>query len=151
MSEGVVGDGVAYFEQVVAGGLEGVMAKRLSSPYRPGARTDDWVKIKQRQEVVCVVIGYEPSDDYGLRSLIVATEVDGELRCVGKVGSGIPPAMLGRLLERLGKLSRAAPAIACSIKGRWVEPELLCRVSYAEVLETGNLRAPVFEGLIDRK
>src|SRR5688572_10748313 len=46
--------GVAFFEEAQASGLEGIMAKRASSPYRSGARTADWLKIKtaRRQEVV---------------------------------------------------------------------------------------------------
>ena len=45
-SEGVVGPGKAFFERVVEKGLEGVVAKRLASRYRPGRRTDAWLKIK---------------------------------------------------------------------------------------------------------
>jgi ATP dependent DNA ligase C terminal region len=30
----------------------------------------------------------------------------------------------------------------------WVEPGLFCRVSYYEITPNGELRAPVFEGLI---
>lgn len=45
-SESVVGPGKAFYEQVVREGLEGVVAKRLASRYRPGRRTDAWLKIK---------------------------------------------------------------------------------------------------------
>ena len=45
-SEGVVGPGKAFYERVIQEGLEGVVAKRLASPYRPGRRTDAWLKIK---------------------------------------------------------------------------------------------------------
>jgi len=150
MSEGVVGQGKAYFQQAAQMQLEGVMAKRLSSKYLPGKRTGDWVKIKQRLAMPCVVVGYEPSEEYGLRSLIVASTVEGELRCVGKVGSGIDPTTAQKLLKLLKERERRSPPMPCKMKGRWVEPDLFCRVSYAELLETGSLRAPVFEGMIDR-
>ena len=45
-SEGVVGPGKAFYERVVEEGLEGVVAKRLASRYRPGRRTDAWLKVK---------------------------------------------------------------------------------------------------------
>jgi ATP-dependent DNA ligase len=45
-SEGIVGEGRAFFEAVCQEGLEGVVAKRLDSRYRPGRR--DWIKIKPR-------------------------------------------------------------------------------------------------------
>jgi len=45
-SEGIVGQGRAYFEAVCRKGLEGVVAKRLDGRYRPGRRA--WIKIKPR-------------------------------------------------------------------------------------------------------
>ena len=45
-SQGVVGPGKAFFAEVCHQGLEGVVAKRLGSCYRPGRRTRAWVKIK---------------------------------------------------------------------------------------------------------
>jgi ATP-dependent DNA ligase len=47
-SAGVVGQGRAFFEKVCREGLEGVVAKRRGSRYRPGKRTDAWIKIKPR-------------------------------------------------------------------------------------------------------
>ena len=44
---GIGGEGVALYEQAVALKLEGIVAKRDSSPYVPGARSPDWVKIKR--------------------------------------------------------------------------------------------------------
>jgi len=48
-SQGVVGPGKAFFAEVCRLGLEGMMAKRLTSCYRPGRRTDAWIKIKPRE------------------------------------------------------------------------------------------------------
>ncbi len=45
-SQGVVGAGRAFFQQVVDRQLEGVLAKRLDSLYRPGRRDGAWIKIK---------------------------------------------------------------------------------------------------------
>jgi ATP-dependent DNA ligase len=47
-SEGIVGEGRAFFEAVCREGLEGVVAKRLDGRYRPGRR--DWIKIKPRSD-----------------------------------------------------------------------------------------------------
>src|SRR5262249_11232677 len=57
-SDGVVGCGRAFFAGAVAQGHEGVMAKRLSSRYRPGQRSRSWRKIKPVDVVPCVVVGY---------------------------------------------------------------------------------------------
>ncbi len=48
-SEGIVGAGRVFYEQVIARQLEGVMAKRLNSRYLPGRRSDAWLKIKPRR------------------------------------------------------------------------------------------------------
>ena len=45
-SQGVLGAGKAFFQQVVERQLEGVVAKRLDSLYRPGRRDGAWIKIK---------------------------------------------------------------------------------------------------------
>jgi len=45
-SQGVVGPGKAFFAEICRLGLEGMMAKRLVSRYRPGRRTGAWIKIK---------------------------------------------------------------------------------------------------------
>ncbi len=48
-SQGVVGSGKAFFAEICHQGLEGMMAKRLDSRYRPGRRTGAWIKIKPRE------------------------------------------------------------------------------------------------------
>src|SRR5262245_22562863 len=55
---GVVEEGGPFFEAVKQMGLEGIMAKQRNSTYLPGKRSDSWFKIKTRQTVECVIIGY---------------------------------------------------------------------------------------------
>jgi ATP-dependent DNA ligase len=49
LSEGIVGQGRAFFEHVSHEGLEGVVAKKLDSRYLPGQRAGTWIKIKPGQ------------------------------------------------------------------------------------------------------
>jgi DNA ligase D-like protein (predicted ligase) len=147
MSEGVEAGGVRYFEQAVAQGLEGVVAKRLDSPYEPGRRSGAWLKIKRHETVACVVIGFVPegTDDFG--SLIIAAqsaEEDGELRWVGRVGSGFDARLRARINKYLYSHLAERPVIACREKGLWVEPGLYCTVKCMERTSDGHLRAPVF-------
>ncbi len=51
-SEGIIGAGRRFFETLVAQGHEGMMAKHLSSRYRPGRRSAAWRKIKPTQSVL---------------------------------------------------------------------------------------------------
>jgi DNA ligase D-like protein (predicted ligase) len=147
LSDGVVGEGIQYFEAASTQQLEGIMSKRLASPYAPGKRSADWLKIKQTHRLHCAIIGYL-SENRDVRSLIIATQLDGELRCVGKVGSGLTTAMRARLAGLLAERHRDAPLIECEIDGVWVEPGLYCIVSYLERTRAGHLRAPVFIDLV---
>ena len=99
-AEGVVGSGLAMFEAAKEQELEGIVAKRLDSPYLPGQRTDAWTKIKPVHSIICVVIGYLQDESGELQSLIIASDMDGELRCVGRVGSGISEAPRARRSAR---------------------------------------------------
>lgn len=146
-SDGVVGDGLALFEAARQQEVEGIVAKRLDSPYLPGHRTDAWLKIKPVKSILCLVLGYEPDGARDIKSLIVATDIDGKLQCVGRVGSGIGEAQRAELRELLFARTTEQPIIDAGMTGCWVEPGIYCTVSYLERTNNGNLRAPVFKGL----
>jgi len=151
MSEGVTGGGLNYFEQVVGQGLEGVVAKRLDSPYEPGRRSGAWVKIKRHETVACVVIGFVPegTDDFGSLIIAAQSEDGGALRCVGRVGTGFDARLRATINAYLYSHPRPRPVIACDEKGRWVEPGLYCTVRCMERTADGHLRAPVFGEISD--
>lgn len=148
-ADGIEEHGLELFAAVRARGLEGIVAKRLDSPYRPGERTDAWQKIKPVQTVHCLVLGYEPDGERDFKSLIVATDLDGELRCVGKVGSGLTQAQKASLRPRLFARRAPQPLVDPGMPGCWIEPGLFCTVSFLERTAAGSLRAPVFLGLVD--
>ena len=155
MSEGVVGEGCAYFQQAVEKNLEGVMAKEVTSAYLPGKRNDCWIKIKRHQELAAVVIGFtqeETGTKKDFAALIVATaEADGKLTAVGKVGSGFNGMVRDKINAFLWNHIRKTPVVPCVEKGGiWVEAELYCMVRCMERTATGQLRAPVFGGLYGR-
>ncbi|HEX8342250.1 MAG TPA: hypothetical protein VF624_15205 [Tepidisphaeraceae bacterium] len=151
LSEAHVGSGLELFRQVSDLGLEGVVAKRLDGVYEPGRRSGAWAKFKRRQNVVCAIIGYEPSSARGIKSLLLATEIDGAIRFIGQVGSGIDDTLNSVLLAKFSTLGARQPVVACNIsRARWLRPELFCRVSFAEWTNDRRLRQPVFEGLIER-
>lgn len=151
LSQGVHAQGIQFYEAAIAQNLEGVVGKRMTSPYQPGKRIEDWIKVKKRLSMHCVVIGYLLSEkvENELRSLILASDVDGKLTYVGKVGSGLSQRQRSHLLERLIENERRQPVIDCDEKGRWVDPTIYCIVSYTEVTGGGHLRDPVFEQLVE--
>ncbi|HET6450768.1 MAG TPA: ATP-dependent DNA ligase [Spirochaetia bacterium] len=153
LSDGMIGGGLALYRSACEQELEGVVAKKLSSPYASGKRNGAWVKIKRRLRIQVAVIGYieKPGNDF--QSLLVAGsglpgEQPGPLRFLGRVGGGFTEASRTEMYGLLRAHPRAAPLVPCPEHGAWVEPGLYCEVSYAELTEGGLLRAPVFEGLI---
>jgi ATP-dependent DNA ligase len=154
LSDGVVGDGKSLYEKMCAQGMEGVVAKRLSSTYAAGKRNGAWVKVKRRVGIQAAVIGFIEKEGNDFVCLLVASsglpgEEGGPLRYVGRVGSGFTAEMRAKLNALLRAHPRGHPLVACPERGAWVEPGLYCTVSYAELTAAGLLRAPVFEALIE--
>ena len=146
MSEGVVGSGATYFAEACKLGLEGVVAKRLDSRYTPGLRSDAWLKIKRQEHYTCAIIGFVPTDDdkQDFSALVLAADIDGQLQCVGRVGTGFPGKLRTRINAWLRVHLREKPVIPCREKARWVEPGLYCTIRCMERTRGGQLRAPVF-------
>jgi bifunctional non-homologous end joining protein LigD len=137
-------------------GLEGVVAKRAGSPYRPGRRSPDWVKSPFQQTQEVVIIGYKPGE--GRRagtvgSLVLAVHgPDGRLSYAGGVGTGFTHSMLADLQRTLAPWLRRTPAVAGipreHARGvRWVEPVLVGEVAYRTWTPDGRLRHPSWRGL----
>jgi bifunctional non-homologous end joining protein LigD len=152
----VDGEGKRFTDVARQQGLEGVMAKRLGSRYRPGRRSPDWRKIKLLNTQDCVILGWTSGQggrSKTLGALLLGAYDDGRLRWVGQVGTGFTDQMLDRLLEILRPLTRPVPAgddeDLKKVRGAvFVEPVVVCEVSYLEFTRsTGKMRAPSFKGL----
>jgi bifunctional non-homologous end joining protein LigD len=147
------GQGDALVAQTKARGLEGVMAKKLDSPYEPGRRSRCWVKIKNvnRQEVV--VGGWlegSGSRTGRLGSLIIGCYDGTGLRLAGKVGTGFTDRMLEDLGRTLGPLARPTSPFVDHVpwrQARFVEPALVAEVEFTEWTSAGTMRHPSFKGL----
>ena len=156
-------DGEALSEEVVKVGLEGVMAKKSSSRYRPGERSRDWLKVKpglkQDEFVVVGSTRGKGRRSGSLGSLVLATRRGRELVWVGNVGTGFTDETLDDLLERLRPLERETPPLTAPPKMPrvrkddvvWVEPKLVAQVAFAEWTHDDHLRAPRFLGLREDK
>lgn len=155
VSQAVEGRGAAFFHQIKELGLEGVVAKRLASQYRPGARSPDWRKIKTVRRQDCVIVGWtrgKGGRSSTLGSLLLAVYEDGGLRYVGNVGTGFTHTFLERLLPDLQEREQERPPLEVGpdprLRGaRWTRPELVCEVEYLDWTADGRLRAPSFKGI----
>ena len=148
-SEGIVGRGSDFFQQAKQRDIEGVMAKRLNGRYLPGKRVDSWQKIKKQDSMLCVIIGYLPKPG-DFESLAIASEIDGQLTYVGKVGNGFDHNYRMKLLEMLERMHISKPVVSNKLKtAQWVEPKLFCFVRYLEMTKNQELRDPVFLRLVE--
>jgi ATP-dependent DNA ligase len=146
-----VADGPAFFKAVEALGLEGVVAKQRHSLYLPGKRSDAWLKIKTRQTAECIIIGYTRGTGDRARSfgaLHLAQRADGDLKYVGKVGSGFDERSLKSVAEKLKKLEIISRPIRekplDDARSIWLKSNLLCEVQFASWTQDGALREPAF-------
>ncbi|WP_344295292.1 ATP-dependent DNA ligase [Agromyces neolithicus] len=140
-------------------GLEGIVAKRPGSAYRPGARSDEWVKLKLTRTQEVVIGGYRRgvgTREGRIRSLLVGIPAEGGpehgLDYVGRVGSGLREQDLDRLLARFTETIRAdapfrdVPA-ADAADAVWVRPELVGEIEFSGWTATGVARHPRWRGM----
>ena len=139
--------------------LEGLMAKRLGSPYQPGKRTPNWRKVKIRRTVEVVVGGY--TGGTGTRSssfgalLVGRVAEDGTLAFAGGVGTGFNQRTLETLLARLRTLRTdtcpftPTPPRIYTRDATWVEPVLTAVIELTEFTNEGYVRHASFIRLKD--
>jgi bifunctional non-homologous end joining protein LigD len=137
-------------------GLEGVVLKRLSSPYQPGQRSGDWLKIRHLAAADVLIGGWLPragARSHLAGSVLVGLPGPAGLDYLGSVGSGFAEAELRDLTARLLALEQPDSPFAGPLpadvarRARWTSPVLAAEVAYREITPTGRMRHPVWRGL----
>ncbi|GGM78896.1 hypothetical protein GCM10012275_56920 [Longimycelium tulufanense] len=149
------GGGAAVLHASREQGLEGVMAKRLSSPYQAGRRSREWVKVAHLRAQEVVIGGWRPGQGRragAIGSLLCGVPAEGGLRFVGLVGTGFTEQALAELGSRLSRLERRrCPFVAVprevARQARWVSPTLVGEVVFREWTRDGRMRGPSWRGL----
>lgn len=136
-------------------GLEGVVAKRIDSSYRPGHRSRGWLKIKHDAHQEVVIIGWRQggggrASTFG--SLLLAVPAEDGLRYAGRVGTGFDEDALETLRATLERIRRKTPPVpdvpdSDRLDASWVTPKLVGEVRHAGRTDKGRLRHPVWRGL----
>ncbi|MCX4486377.1 ATP-dependent DNA ligase [Streptomyces anulatus] len=149
----IVGHGAQAWEMVRNAGLEGLLAKRLTSRYEPGVRSKAWIKIRFVRTADVVVGGWVPGRGRlnGLPGAVLVGERREVPLCyAGSVGTAWSEAERARLAGLL----RIAAAEACPFVevppmagARWVLPRLVGEVRYSTRTRTGRLRHPSWHRL----
>ncbi len=152
------GNGRQFYDAVAELGLEGVVAKRLRSPYQAG-RGGGWLKIKCPRVERFVIGGWtKPAGSRTHFGALLAGqyEAPGVLRFVGRVGTGFDDERLRTIAAKLRERAvdqspfrrrrEGEPAIPAG--AHFCAPELVCEVRFTEWTEGGVLRNPSFLGLV---
>jgi bifunctional non-homologous end joining protein LigD len=151
----VYDDGQMLFDATYQQGLEGIVSKRLSSRYRPGQRSKDWVKFAHRRRDSYVVGGWRRETDSKdrLGAVLIGEPTEEGLLYRGRVGSGIAGRKAGVLLEVLAGLTRTTSPFADDVPKldalgtTWVEPVLVVDVESLGPSAQGRVRQPSYVGV----
>lgn len=137
--------------------LEGIVAKKRDSVYRPGERCASWVKFKTQQEAEFIVGGFLPSAD-GFSSIAVGFKRGGEFLYAGKLEVYLPKSAKADALKRFVPLASTEPAFLRVPQKRtgdtwsagitaeeitrfvWLEPNVKASVQFQEWTRAGYLR-----------
>lgn len=148
-------------------GLEGLLAKKKESAYEPGRRSGAWMKFKINRGQEFVVGGYVPGAE-GFQSPLAGCYDGGKLQFVAKVKDGFVPRVKREIAARFAGLAtdrcpfvnlpekkgaRRGEALTAEAmkKCRWLKPELVIQVEFADWTEANRLRHAKFAGLRDDK
>lgn len=145
----------AYWKEALEKGLEGIMSKKISSPYQAGARNFTWVKLKKSEEQIlsdtvdCVILGYYHGRGtrakFGIGGFLVAIwdEKDNKFKTITKVGSGLKDADWVKLKEMVDKLATKEKASNAIIDKKydcdvWAKPEIVVEIAADELSKSTN-------------
>ncbi len=164
LSQNFDATGTAFFEVAEKLEIEGIIAKKMESPYVPDSRTKNWLKIKTGKIHEAVIAGFTHNEGGNKKfsALIVGVYKGKELIFIGQVGTGFTSKMQDDILAKLKPLIISKcpfpnePVINKPTRYRpnppktkvtWVKPQLVCEVRYQELTQEGIMRHPSFQGM----
>lgn len=160
--------GIKFLKSAKDLGLEGIMAKRKDSAYHVHARTKDWLKIKANKRQEVVIGGFTKNDGSSkvFSSILVGVYEGKKLVYTGKVGTGFSDKLQKEMLEKFNQVTAdkspfsTEPDVNKASRFRpdpphanvtWLQPKLICEVSFTEMTTDGVMRHPSFIGLREDK
>jgi bifunctional non-homologous end joining protein LigD len=168
LSQDLPGSVADIVKTLRAAGVEGIIAKRKGSPYQPGERSGDWVKLKLERQQEFVIGGYSPDGVNSLDAVLVGYYEGDALQFAGKVRAGLVPFVRREVLAKLkplrvskcpfanlpdpspGRWGSGVPAEEMT-KMQWTKPKVVAQIRFVEWTADNRLRHAAFLGLRDDK
>ncbi|HUR22062.1 MAG TPA: non-homologous end-joining DNA ligase [Vicinamibacterales bacterium] len=156
----------ALIQSVKAGGLEGLVAKRLDSRYEPGQRSGAWLKMRINRAQEFVIGGYTAGNPFD--ALVFGYYDHGELIYAARTRNGFTPAVRGQLFKRFRPLEtdqcpfanlpekksgRWGTGLTATkmAQCRWLKPVLVGQFEFVEWTDDHHLRHTRFVALREDK
>lgn len=114
--EGAMSD----FADKAAGDLEGAAAEPTPPVEKP------------REKLECLIIGFQAGSDGRIDGFLLASDVNGKLKYVGRVVPTLDRDVERNLLKKFEKNVSTRPFVKTSQSGTWLRPRFTCRVTYTE-------------------
>jgi bifunctional non-homologous end joining protein LigD len=156
-SDHIVEKGIDFLATAVHHGLEGVMAKKIDSIYEVGARSGNWLKMKNNHRMEAIIAGFTlPRRSRKFFGAVILGRYEGKkLVYIGHSGSGFSD----KDLKEMSKKFQALITDKCPFQtiphtnqpATWLKPELVCEVKFSEWTKDKILRHPIFAGLREDK
>jgi bifunctional non-homologous end joining protein LigD len=157
VTESIAGDGKKMLEKARRQGWEGIIAKRIDSPYEPGVRSRNWLKLKIEFREEFVVGGYtEPRNSREhIGALLLGYFDKGRFIYAGHTGGGFTRKGLEEMYRLLKPLERKTSPFDETPKtneqAHWATPQVVVEVKFSEWTADRRLRQPIFLGIRDDK
>jgi bifunctional non-homologous end joining protein LigD len=157
----------ALIRSVKDQGLEGLVAKRLSSKYEPGERSGAWQKMRVNRGQELVIAGYTPSIK-NFDALVIGYYDANVLIYAARIRNGFTPASRAELFKKMKpleidkcpfanlpekKAGRWGAGLTASkmVECRWLKPKLVGQFEFVEWTSDNHLRHTSFVGLREDK
>src|SRR5438132_8313634 len=157
ITDSIEGDGKKMLEKARRQGWEGIIAKQIDSPYEPGNRSRNWLKLKIEFRQEFVIGGYtEPRNSREhIGALLLGYFDRDRLIYVGHTGGGFTRTGLSEMYRRLRPLEQAHSPFEetprTNERAHWVTPKIVVEVKFSEWTADRKLRQPIFLGVRDDK
>lgn len=168
LSETFDTEGTALFDLAASMKLEGIIAKKADSVYKPGNRSKEWLKIKTEKRQEAVIGGYTRNEGSSKKfsALLLGVYEGKSFHFIGPVGTGFSTRLQDELLKKMKPLETSKCPFATvpeynkpsrfrpnppKATVTWLQPSLVCEISFRELTKDGAIRHPSFKGLREDK